>query len=385
MQPDLSLIICTYERPENLSRCLASVMGQSIDLSRIEVVIADDGSRDATSAIAHEFAATAPFPVRFVTHPHTGFCPSRCRNEGAAASTSDYLVFLDGDCLIAPNFLATQLRKRRAGVVRIGDCIRLSQSISARIDEQKARSGSYQRLVPWRSRLAALKLAMKDTKHHLLRDPLRPVLTSNNIGIWRQDYERVNGFDEMFIGWGSEDRDFGLRLKRAGLSLQTIMWWTVPVHLWHPPAPSHPKNWLDGPNIAYHNRPARLTQCPRGLRKRSISDLQMLVRLTALQRKQVRIPSWLETNIAAEVRPEIEILFASPTSQFTGDADCNILVVPSIAGIDSTLLARAHYFVVSRPIDGIATERQLAPQDLEFLIKSLANPLLPKLGARAAA
>jgi GT2 family glycosyltransferase len=53
-------------------------------------------------------------------------------------------------------------------------------------------------------------------------------------GIHKHDFERVNGFDTRFVGWGEEDVDMALRLRRAGLRCG----WPGPratlLHLWHP-------------------------------------------------------------------------------------------------------------------------------------------------------
>lgn len=374
MKPDLSLVICTFERPENLSRVLASVLSQTIDHSRIEVIVADDGSRDQTPDIVKQFASTAPFPVRFVTHPHAGFCPSRCRNEGVAASSGEYIVLLDGDCMIPPQFLAIQQRLARPSIVRIGDCIRLTEKVSSKIDSPMAERGGYRNLITWRDRLAMWKIAFRDTKHAWRNDPIRPVLTSNNIGIWRADYDRVNGFDEAFVGWGAEDRDFGLRLRKAGVSLRSILWHTAPVHLWHPPVPSHPVAWNQGVNMEYHQRPARLTRCTRGITKRKLADLKLLVLPSTTREQKLAISPWIKTNVASTERPEIEILVASSGKQFSGSADCNVLIAPQSRGIDSQLLARAHYVLSPATIAGISPEQQLPLDGLDQLLASIIDP-----------
>ena len=54
------------------------------------------------------------------------------------------------------------------------------------------------------------------------------------MGMWREDLERVNGFDMRFVGWGEEDVDLGLRLRRAGLRCGWPGPRATPLHLWHP-------------------------------------------------------------------------------------------------------------------------------------------------------
>jgi GT2 family glycosyltransferase len=59
-------------------------------------------------------------------------------------------------------------------------------------------------------------------------------IRSCNMGVWRADFEAVNGFDESFVGWGHEDADFVLRLHNAGVVRKNGFCATEVYHLWHP-------------------------------------------------------------------------------------------------------------------------------------------------------
>ncbi len=223
----------------------------------MEVVVTDDGSTDDTPQVVQEFARTVDFPVRFTTHPHTTFQLCRCRNEGVAASSAPYLLFLDGDCLLPPNHVALHLRYRRARVVRAGNCVRLSKSNSARIDDDVIRRGEFTRMVPLP---VICKLRMKGIRsmmYEFFRHARKPWLIGNNVAIWRDDYVRVNGFDENFEGWGGEDDDLGSRVRRAGLSVCSSLRWTNTYHLWHPPDVTAPAPETRTRNWEYLRRKAR--------------------------------------------------------------------------------------------------------------------------------
>jgi hypothetical protein len=58
-----------------------------------------------------------------------------------------------------------------------------------------------------------------------------------NQGFWRADLLAVNGFDEGFSGWGSEDKELCARLGNRGVRRQTLLFAAVAWHLHHPPAP----------------------------------------------------------------------------------------------------------------------------------------------------
>jgi predicted glycosyltransferase involved in capsule biosynthesis len=61
-------------------------------------------------------------------------------------------------------------------------------------------------------------------------------IRSCNFGVWRRDFEAVNGFDETFSGWGHEDADLVLRLHHHGLMRKNAAWGTEVFHLAHPQA-----------------------------------------------------------------------------------------------------------------------------------------------------
>ena len=203
---------------------------------RLEVVVSDDGSCDSTEQVVEQFARHAPFPVKWVTEPHRGFRLAACRNRGVAQSGARHLLILDGDCLVPPDHVEQHLSAHRPGIVTNTYCVRLERSVSERVTGAEVVSGDY---VGWSPRVELQKLRRLQWKsqfYNWLGHPTRPHWRGGNVGITRDDFERVNGFDESFCGWGGEDDDFGLRLRAAGLRIEYILHRTRTYHLWHPPA-----------------------------------------------------------------------------------------------------------------------------------------------------
>ncbi len=263
--PDIAVLVSSFERPQHLLRVLHSIAQQVGVDGQFEVVVTDDGSTDETPSIVREFAASAAFSVDFTTHPHEHYQLARCRNEGVRASSAPYLLFLDGDCLIPPDHLQHHLAHRRRGVVHAGYCVLLDELTSENIDLDTVRTGAYLQL----ARPSEIqKLARMDRKarlYNLIHHPTKPKLFGGNVGIFRTNYEAVNGYDENFVGWWCEYDDLRLRLRKAGKRICSILRWTRTYHLWHPPGATTPGLWREGANVGYLRRDQRPAQCLRGL------------------------------------------------------------------------------------------------------------------------
>ena len=229
----VALVITTYERPDALAAVLASVGRQRV--APDEIVIADDGSGPATRALVDGFSALSKVTTRFVTQPHAGFRLTRLRNLAIAATPLDYLVFIDGDMLLHPEFIADHARLARRGY--------FTQGLRVRADARLTRAllaAPTQLPRPWSRGLGGLRRA------YLLRSPvmtlaLRSVANSFiaikgcNQAFWRDDLVRVNGFNEAIEGWGPEDKELAARLLNAGVQRQTLLFGGIACHLHHPP------------------------------------------------------------------------------------------------------------------------------------------------------
>ena len=104
----VSIVIPAYNAAETLDDALASVHAQSV--RTWEAVVVDDGSTDDTARVAERWAARDG-RIRLVRQPNSG--PSAARNSGIRAASYGWLVFLDADDWLAPDFLKRMLRPLR--------------------------------------------------------------------------------------------------------------------------------------------------------------------------------------------------------------------------------------------------------------------------------
>ena len=365
--PDLAIIVTSYQMPWHVRRVLESIAVQRTS-RQLEVVVADDGSTDDTPQMVREFAERSPFRVQFITHPHTEFHAARCRNEGVRHSSAPHLLFVDGDCVLPPDHVEQHLRTARPGLVTCSYCVRLDHPVSQHVTLQAIRGGKF---VEWASREELTKLRQMHYKsflYSLIRHPTKPALRSTNFAMGRAEYERVNGFDENFIGWGCEDDDFGRRLRSAGIRAASILHRTCVYHLWHPPAPSRPNEWKQGSNVAYLLRDIRLTRCVSGLEARTPQNLTVRLVDNAAQDPRLKrlldVHGWI-VETSRRTQTDLEVLCCPGRGRLSSRADCRVIACfdeHELANIDSR---RAHIILSPSGRAGSTEQVRLRLDDVQ--------------------
>lgn len=329
--PEISLIVNTFEKPRHLSLVLESIARQEGVEGGFEVIVTDDGSTDGTREIVESFARSAAFRVAFTTMPHDGFQLARNRNQGAKLAHGRTLLFLDGDCVLPRDHVAAHLARRRPGRALLCFCARLGEAESRSIDASDLTPLAVASLTSAAERAALLSRHRKILWYSLIRHRTKPRLAGGNFSVWRSDYERVNGFDERFRGWGQEDDDLGLRLRAAGVKLESILDRTFTLHVWHPTDPTATKRWRDGANVAYFHRRGRLTVCREGLVRRPLEGLRWRLpddlETTRLGRAMLELlGESFRHERSRDDRPEIDLVVRPGTGRFEGPSDCRMLV-----------------------------------------------------------
>jgi glycosyltransferase involved in cell wall biosynthesis len=233
----ISIVITTYNRSEALVPVLAALATQ--DDKGFEVIVADDGSTQTHQDAIRDASATLGLSLTHVWHPDVGFTASRVRNLGVSASTGVYIVLLDGDCVPETDFVRRHRLLMERGCYLNGSRVLLSQGLTQEAILGKTtvfgRSPFFwlqKRLLGEASKWGGW-LRLPDFSARKRTRFVWKGIRSCNMGVWRSDYEAVNGFDESFVGWGHEDADFALRLHNASITRKNGFYATEVYHLWH--------------------------------------------------------------------------------------------------------------------------------------------------------
>lgn len=227
----LALVINTFNQPDYLNRVLRAVSRQSVLPE--EVVLADDGSSPETKTVFEQWRAAQKFRCEHAWQEHQGFRRARVLNQAIALAHSEYVVFLDGDTIPHPRFVADHQA--------LACPSRFVQGHRALIGEKAAawfgKNNFFvdRRRAILQNQISGLKnsfrwpFAFRKINHRLRG------IRGCNLAIWRSDLVRVNGYNEAFVGWGREDSELAVRLKNSGVRRLDVRGRALCYHLWHPP------------------------------------------------------------------------------------------------------------------------------------------------------
>jgi len=233
----ISVIITTYNWPDALYLCLQSLNNQ--EDNNFEIIIADDGSTQKTRELINAFKQNTSITIQHVFQDDLGFRAGTIRNKATAASKGDYLIFLDGDCIVQPNFISRHRQLAEKGFWIPGNRILLSQNYTSKILTKNILlhtkptafflaqwlKGNINRILP---------LLYLPFNYFRYLQPLQwQKAMTCNLAVWKTDFIAVNGFDEQFEGWGYEDSDLVIRLIHQGIKRKEGRFAIPVLHLWH--------------------------------------------------------------------------------------------------------------------------------------------------------
>jgi GT2 family glycosyltransferase len=191
-----TVLIATKDRADQLRECLAALENQSARTS-FDVVVVDNGSRDATPAVIA--AAFGSVRGLYVEQPNR----AKARNAGIAAAQGDIIIFCDDDTIAPQHFVEAHLRAHAAqpGVVVTGPIVNVPDTAHLRAPSRRHWS--------------------------------RAFFCTCNASVAKDVVVAAGGFDERYDLYGWEDTDLGVRLKDKGL--RHVFSWRAYIYHVKPP------------------------------------------------------------------------------------------------------------------------------------------------------
>ncbi len=180
---EVSVVIPTFNRSQELKRVLDSLLQQSIDSEHFEIIVVDDAGSDDTRSVVEQFKKKKKETLYIKNEKNVG--PGVCRNIGAKKASGIILAFIDDDCIASKHWLREILASFRE------------------VPSAKLVYG------PVESRCPMLRPFVHEfTVEHY-------AIATANSAIRKDFFKRIGSFDPVMSYW-AEDNEIERRIKNAG-------------------------------------------------------------------------------------------------------------------------------------------------------------------------
>jgi glycosyltransferase involved in cell wall biosynthesis len=246
-----TLIISFYNNIDYLKFIAAGLERQSF--RDFEIIIADDGSGTESIGEVEKLSLKLPFPLKHVWQEDKRFRKNKILNKAVQAASSDYLIFIDGDCVPHSLFIKEHYEHKKEGTCFTGRRVNLSPKITSLLTESNIKDGYLE------NRNFSLVMdglfgksydvekgfyTSSPTIRNILNRKKRGILGCN-FSLCKSDLLKINGFDERYEGPSiGEDSDIQYRLELIGININSLKYMAIQYHLYHK-RQHHPKENLD--------------------------------------------------------------------------------------------------------------------------------------------
>jgi glycosyltransferase involved in cell wall biosynthesis len=130
-----SLLISTYNWPRALELVLLSAANQKVMPD--EILIADDGSTEETKDLIESFKKKLLIPIYHFWHEDKGFRKSIILNKAIASAKGDYIIQVDGDCIMHKNFVGDHKAMAKQNTYLYGSRVNIQESFLPELFQKK--------------------------------------------------------------------------------------------------------------------------------------------------------------------------------------------------------------------------------------------------------
>lgn len=264
-----SVIVSVYSNTAALKVVLDSLKLQTEQ--NFEIIISEDAEHEHMKVFCQSYDFI--HDVQHLTQPDVGWRKNQALNRAIRAAKSDWLIFIDGDCVLHPRFVEFHLKLSGEKNIVAGKRVKLNDELSRLLLQDVANYQKIERML-LRKIFLGNKQGIGFIEEGVFINPasllgfipkLRRMhqLKGCNMSFSRQAIEAINGFDEEYVLPAiGEDIDLTWRFRKAGYHLVSVRNLAVQYHL------NHKENWIDqSENIQIMERKQRNNEfiCKNGL------------------------------------------------------------------------------------------------------------------------
>ena len=197
--PFFSIVVPSYARPVALRNCVGSLLGLNYPRDRFEIIVVHDSLE---SGSRENLASDLPENIKFSEFFQSNAGPAAARNAGARHAVGNYLAFTDDDCLVAPDWL----------------CMMAEHLHHSPTSACAGSTINYHTGNPY----AEASQLINDFVISATDQMTSPFVTSNNLVVPTKAFHAIGGFNTAFPKAAGEDREFSVRWKKSGFSLDHV-------------------------------------------------------------------------------------------------------------------------------------------------------------------
>ena len=235
-----TVVISVYKNVKALSLILESLRVQTC--KDFDIIISEDGEDAAMRQFVEQYDWFCRY--KHLTQTDDGWRKNRALNRAVLAANNQWLIFIDGDCVVHRRFVEMHLRYAEPNKILLGKRVKLSSDISTQLLDSTLSVSDLPALM-WRLLFFNRGCRYVDEGlfiPYFLSFSLRSTrsLTGCNMSFSREAIMSINGFDEDYVRPAiGEDVDIYWRLKANGYEPISIRNRAIAYHLYHK------ENWTE--------------------------------------------------------------------------------------------------------------------------------------------
>lgn len=228
-RPKCSLVTPTYNWPQALDLLLLSIMNQTVLPN--EVIIADDGSKSDTKDLIEHYQKIFPVPLLHIWHEDIKNRKPRIMNKAIAKAQYEYIIEIDGDIIMNKHFVEDHLHFAQKGFYLFGSRVNIQPSLLDDLFSKKIiHFNLFSKGIKKRGRTIRIPFMMNFAK---IAEKRSSKLRGCNMSFWREDFIKINGFNESLVGWGIDDSEMIERLHNLGIKGKRLKFAGIAYHIYH--------------------------------------------------------------------------------------------------------------------------------------------------------
>ena len=241
----VALIISVYKNTRDLEVVLRSVEQQTY--KDVKVIISEDGNSSEMKSFVASYRGN--LDINHLTQEDLGWRKNIALNNAIKFTDCEYIIFIDGDCVLHPEFIQNHIRFAQKDKVLAGKRIKLGPEYSSELRLSENIADFCKRILP-EFRLIkkddakfceeGIYIAPRSVLGFIPKLRKMKQLKGCNFSCYKSALEVINGFDEDYILPAiGEDIDLTWRFKGMGFELFSLRNLAVQYHLYHK------ENWTD--------------------------------------------------------------------------------------------------------------------------------------------